>query len=305
MKLNWSETGGYLFIILASCFFGISASLGKALMQQDVSTIMLMQTRSVVTGLVLLPSLLLIGRKHLQVARKDWLWFVLLAVPGIALVNASYYYAVKLLTIALAVFLQFTAPLLVFLYGWATKKERVTKDKTLALLFSMIGTYLMVKLHGSTGSNISLVGVVSAIISTIAYAFYVILSHELGKKYSPWTLICFGYSLAGIFWCLIQNPFQTAAILTKDHLWKEAILFSFCSTLIPFTLFLMGLRRVSPTGATIASTTETISASLFAYFFLGEALTTGQIAGGALIVSAIFLLAYTRVEKPKELSLTA
>jgi len=273
-------------------------------MQQDVSTIMLMQIRSLVTGFVLFPLLLLFGRKHLFVARKHWIYFVLLGIPGIALVNSSYYYAVKLLTIALAVFLQFLAPLLVFLYGWATGKEKVTKDKTLALLLSTLGTYFMVKLHGHTGT-VAVIGVISAIISTIAYAFYVILSHELGKKYSPWTLIFFGYSIAGIFWCCIQNPVETAGILTKDHLWKEAILFSFCSTLIPFTLFLMGLRRVTPTGATIASTTETISASLFAYFFLGESLTTGQLVGGALILGALLLLAYKKTEKPEELSLTA
>jgi drug/metabolite transporter (DMT)-like permease len=305
MKIDWRETTGYIFIILASCFFGASASLGKFLMQHEVSTIMLMETRSVITGFVLLPGLLLFGRKHLKLGRKDWILFVLLAIPGIALVNASYYYAVKLLAVALAVFLQFTAPILVFLYGWVTGKEKVTQGKTLALLLSLPGTYFMVKLQDHTGASISWIGVVSAIISTISYAFYVILSHELGKTYSPWTLIFYGYSIAAIFWCGIQNPSETAGILSKNDLWKEAILFSFCSTLIPFTLFLNGLRRVTPTGATIASTSETISASVFAYLFLGESLTSGQLFGGALILSAILLLAYKKTETVTEVSLTA
>lgn len=305
MKIDWRETIGYVFIILASCFFGAAASLGKFLMQHGVSTIMLMQTRSMITGLVLLPGLLLFGRKHLKIKRADWILFVLLAIPGIALVNASYYYAVKLLAVALAIFLQFMAPVLVFLYGWTTGKEKVTQSKTLALLLSLFGTYLMVKLHGRTATAVSWIGVLSAIVSTISYAFYVILSHELGKKYSPWSLILYGYSIAAIFWCGVQNPAETASILAKNDLWKEAVLFSFVSTLIPFTLFLNGLRRVTPTGATIASTSETITASLFAYLFLGESLTTGQFIGGALIVSAIFLLAYKKTEPVDELSLTA
>jgi len=305
MKINWSETGGYTFIVLASCFFGASASLGRNLMQHGVSTIMLMQTRSMITGLVLLPALLIAGRKHLHLRRKHWGVFILLAIPGIALVNASYYYAVKLLTVALAVFLQFTAPILVFLYGWASGKEKVTQDKTLALLLSLLGTYFMVRLHGQTQGAISWIGVASALISTVSYAFYVIVSHEMGKHYSPWTLIFYGYSIAAIFWCGIQDPLQTVGILSKNDLWSDAILFSFCSTPIPFTLFLKGLRRVTPTGATIASTTETISASLFAYLFLNENLTTGQIIGGILIVSAILLLAYKKKEPASELSLTA
>ncbi len=208
--------------------------------------------------------------------------------------NASYYYAVKVLTIALAVFLQFTAPVLVFLYGWATGKEKVSKDKMLALLFSLAGTYLMMRLYGGRSGTVSWIGVVSAIVSTFAFAFYVIVSHELGKKYSPWTLIFYGYTIAGLFWCLVQTPVETGAILTNKHLWKEAFLFSLLSTLIPFTLFLNGLRRVTPTGATIASTSETIAATGFAYLFLGESLTTGQMIGAALIVSAIVLLAAKR-----------
>jgi drug/metabolite transporter (DMT)-like permease len=290
VKIDWRETIGYVLIILASAFFGASASLGKSLMQNGLSTIMLMEIRSVVTSLIMFPLLLLIGRNHLRIDRNHWVLFILLAIPGLALVNASYYYAVKVLTVALAVFLQFTAPVLVFLYGWATRKEKVSQDKILALILSLAGTYFMVQLHGGAGGSVSWIGVASAMVSTLSFAFYVILSHELGKKYSPWTIICYGYSIAGIFWCAVQNPVETIQIMFAKDLWKGAILFSVLSTLIPFILFLNGLRRVTPTGATIASTTETIFASLFAYLVLQESLTTGQMIGAALIVSAIMIL---------------
>jgi drug/metabolite transporter (DMT)-like permease len=293
VKIDWQETIGYIFIILASCFFGAAASLGKTLMQDGVSTVMLMQTRSIITGLILFPGLLLFGRKHLQIKPRDWWIFLLLGIPGIALVNASYFYAVSLLTVALAVFLQFTAPILVFVYGWLMGKENVTRVKIAALFLSLSGTYFML-LHGERTAVVSWIGVASAIVSTISYAFYVILSHELGKKYSPWTLIFFGYAIAGLFWCCVQNPAETARLLAEKQLWQNALLFSIVSTVIPFTLFLNGLRRVTPTGATIASTSETISATLFAYLFLQESLTSGQIAGAILIVFAIVLLAAKR-----------
>jgi drug/metabolite transporter (DMT)-like permease len=303
-KVDWRETSGYLLIIFASCFFGGSASLGKSLMKSGMSTVMLMETRSIITSLVLLPLLFLFGRKHLKLRRTDWLSFVLLGIPGIALVNASYYYAVKTLTVALAVFLQFTAPVLVFLYGWASRKEAPSREKMAALLFSLAGTYFMLRLHSTSTGNIPLIGVVSAIVSTVAYAFYVILSHQLGKRYSAWTIIFYGYTIAALFWCIVQNPFETATLLSHKDLWTGALLFSLISTLIPFTLFLNGLRRVTPTGATIASTTETIAASVFAYLILGESLTAGQLGGAILIVSAILLLAYRKKEPAAELSLT-
>ncbi len=303
MKFDRKETTGYILIILASCFFGGSASLGKTLMQNGISTIMLMEARSILSSLILFPALLLVKRKHLRIARKDFLLFVLLAIPGLALVNASYYYAIKLLTVAMAVFLQFTAPVLVFIYGWVTGKEKFGREKIEALILSLAGTYLMVKLQ-QNGGTVSWVGVISALLSTMAYAFYVILSHELGKKYSPWTIISFGYGIAALFWCAIQNPFETSHVLSTNHLWTKAILFSIFSTLIPFVLFLSGLQRISPTGATIASTSETVSATLFAYLFLGESLATGQIAGAVLIVSAIALLTYRKARTVDGISLT-
>jgi drug/metabolite transporter (DMT)-like permease len=304
VKVDWRETTGYILIILASCFFGGSASLGKTLMKSGLSTIMLMEVRSVVTTIILLPILILFGRKHLVVHRKDWVLFLLLGIPGIALVNASYYFAVKTLTVALAVFLQFTSPVLVFLYGWATRKEKVTREKILALLLCLLGTFFMVRLHSSDSASVSWIGVASAFVSTLSFSFYVILSHDLGKKYSPWTITFCGYLVACLFWMIIQNPLETISTLSGNHLWKGAILFSLFSTLIPFALFLSGLRRVTPTGGTIASTSETITASLFAYLFLGESLTAGQLFGGFLIVSAILILAIKKSAQPAELSLT-
>ncbi len=304
-EIDWRETTGYILIILASCFFGGSASLGKTLMNNGLSTIMLMEIRSVITSVVLLPALLLVGRKHLQVDSKDWILFLLLGIPGIALVNSSYYYAVKTLSVALAVFIQFTAPVLVFLYGWSTRKEKATQQKLLALLLCLLGTFFMVRLHSSESASISWIGVTSAFVATFAFAFYVLLSHQLGKKYSAWTITFYGYFVACLFWFIVQNPAETASTLSRNHLWKGAILFSLFSTLIPFALFLSGLMRVTPTGATIASTSETITASVFAYLFLGESLTPGQLFGGVLIVSAILILAYKKSEPSPELSLTA
>jgi drug/metabolite transporter (DMT)-like permease len=294
VKIDWRETIGYIFIVLASAFFGASASLGKSLMQNGMSTFMLMETRAIVTSLIVFPTLILIGRKHLKIERIHIVTFILLAIPGLALVNASYYYAVKVLTVALAVFLQFTAPVLVFLYGLATGREKASADKILALILSIGGTYFMVQLHDGGSGAVSWIGIASAVVSTVSFAFYVILSHELGKKYSPWTIIFYGYSIAALFWCGVQNPVETAAVMTDHNLWKGAILFSLLSTLIPFILFLNGLRRVTPTGATIASTSETIFATLFAYLVLEESLTTGQIIGAGLIVSAIIILTAKR-----------
>jgi len=298
MKSDLKQAAGYGLIVLASCFFGGSASLGKSIMQAGVSTIMLMEIRSVVTSATLLPLLLLIGRRHLEIKITDLPQFLLLAIPGLAIVNASYYYALSRLSIALAVFIQFTAPVLILLFGLFSGKEKPTRAKLFALLLSLAGTYMMVQLYKSQSESVPWAGLISAVVATLSFAFYVILSHRMGKKHSSWTLVFYGYTIAALFWCVIQNPVDTWRQVSESHLWGKAVLFAVCSTLIPFAIFLSGLRRVTPTGGAIASTSETVTASIFAFIVLGETLTGGQILGAALILSAILILILQSKEPP-------
>lgn len=298
MKSDLKQAAGYGLIVLASCFFGASASLGKSIMKAGVSTIMLMEIRSVITSVVLLPVLLLLGRKHLRIKSADLPQFFLLAIPGLALVNASYYYAVSLLNIALAVFIQFAAPVLILLFGLISGKEKPTRDKLFALLLSLAGTYMMVELYKSHDQGIPTAGLVSALISALSFAFYVVLSHRMGQRHSAWTLVFFGYTIAAIFWCVIQSPVETMRQISVNHIWSKTVFFAVCSTLIPFAIFLSGLRRVSPTGGAIASTSETVTATFFAFLILGETLTVGQVFGAALILSAILILILNSEEPP-------
>jgi drug/metabolite transporter (DMT)-like permease len=267
-------------------------------MQHGITTVMLMQIRSVISAAIVIVLISAVSAKQLRIHLNDLPGLILLAIPGLVVVNFSYYRAVKLLPVAVAVFIQFTAPVLVFLYGMFKRKEHATLEKLIALVLCITGTYLMVHLHDQRINSLPIEGLLCAFVSMLSYAFYLILSHRLGEKHSPWTLLVYGYGIAGIFWCLVQNIFETTATLTANHIWSRSIFFALLSTLIPFSIFLIGIRKVTPTGAAIASTSETVSASLFAFFFLGEKLGMWQIFGAAFILAAILILIYQGRKMP-------
>ena len=290
MKTRWQEITGYALIALASCFWGGSASLGKTLFREGVTTAMLMQVRSVFTAVILVIVLSIFARKHLKIQARDLWGLLLLALPGLVLVNVSYYQALKMMPVAIAVFIQFTAAVLVFLYGWLTKQEKATTGKLIALVLSVLGTLLMVQLQRDQLQDLPTFGLMCAFMSMISYAFYLVVSHRLSEKHSAFTLVVYGYGLAALFWIIALNPYHTFTFITERNLWVPTLLFSLFSTLIPFTLFMFAMKRVSPTGAAIASTTETVMATLFAFIFLGEVLYPVQIIGAAFILCAIILL---------------
>ena len=62
------------------------------------------------------------------------------------------------------------------------------------------------------------------------------------------------------------------------------------STVMPIVLFMAGLARVGPSTASIASTIEPPFTVALAWIVFGETLGPLQLAGGALVLSAVVLL---------------
>jgi drug/metabolite transporter (DMT)-like permease len=66
------------------------------------------------------------------------------------------------------------------------------------------------------------------------------------------------------------------------------------STILALGAFLAGMQRVGPTTASLLSTLEPVFTVLLAMIFLGEFLTTTQVVGGGLVLSAAVLLSTSR-----------
>jgi drug/metabolite transporter (DMT)-like permease len=62
------------------------------------------------------------------------------------------------------------------------------------------------------------------------------------------------------------------------------------ATILPFWLFLTGLRAISSSEASLTATFEPVVGSTAAFLILGERLGGLQIAGGLLIAGAVLLI---------------
>ncbi len=70
--------------------------------------------------------------------------------------------------------------------------------------------------------------------------------------------------------------------------WLTAV--AVVSTVVAVSLFFAGLRRVGPTTASILSTVEPLVTVVLAFLVFGEMLGAIQVAGGALVLAAVFVL---------------
>ena len=124
------EFRGYMMVMGASLFWGASATAAKFLLNRHLETLLIVQTRVTFACLIMLPYLLLTRPAVLRVRPRDLWQFALLGILGVAGSNFTYYFAIKESTVATAILIQYTAPLLVMAYAAYSGEEKVTTVKT-------------------------------------------------------------------------------------------------------------------------------------------------------------------------------
>jgi len=213
-----------------------------------------------------------------------------LIVLGLAMTSAqfTYYLTISLTDVSTALFLQYTAPVFVVMYAWLIEKEPLTALKVAAILLAIVGSYLLVT--GGEGIRVSPLGLLTGILSAVAFGLYAILGRGRVRQVGSWTVLLYAIGTAAAVWNLIIPPWKTFG---RAYAPEEWALFGFIivfGTILPFGSFLYGLRTISPSGASLTATLEPVVGSAAAFLFLHEVLGSTQITGAAVIAGGVALI---------------
>ncbi|MEX1140204.1 MAG: EamA family transporter [Bacteroidota bacterium] len=289
--LQKSPASGYFFILVAVLFWGGSASIAKFLFSTHFDTLIITQTRSSISFILIALYFLFKDRTVFRIDKADLPKFAMAGVIGIAVTNFTYYYTVQEATVAAAILLQYTAPVLVMLYAvLVAREEALNGAKIIALVLSLVGCWLAV--GGGDWSAIQLRGwtLVSGIASAVCYSFMLLMSKHLLRKYSVWTTLTYAFGFSTLFWIFVNTPWEIAEKGYTIQDWGILFLFAVISILIPHSMFTSGLRLLEASTVGIVTTLEPVVAIVVAYFALGESLNGVQVLGGISVVAGVVLL---------------
>ena len=297
---------GYFFIALATLCWGAAAVFGKAIFNgslfagnASISPVVLTQARTSFTVLVLGPLLWLrFGRSIFKISRRDLLLCALVGTMGVACSNYFYYLAVQKTTVSLAITVQYIAPIWVLAYMVLRGRERVSLQKAAAALVAMIGTALAIGVFYS-GVRFNMIGVGAALLASFGYSFYNIGAQGLVTKNHQFTVTFYVLLGAGLLWQVVNPPWRLVAQHYSREQWGFLFAFACLSMLLPYMLYLSGLKYLDPTRAVITSCLEPVFAILFAVLFVRETLRPLQVVGIAAVLAATVLVQI----KPKTTSL--
>jgi drug/metabolite transporter (DMT)-like permease len=281
---------GYFFIILATLFWGFSATIAKLLFTQQIDTIVLVQMRITISTIILLIYFFIFNKGVFRVRLKDLYRFAALGIMGIAGSNFFYYFTIKETNVATAILLQYIAPLFVLCYAALTREEELTFIKLLAGIVSLGGCFLAIAGKDFSILHISTLGLLSGFASAFSWGFTNISLRHVLKDYSIWTALIYAFIAATLFWLFINPPWNIIEAHYSSGEWGIYVLVAVISVLIPHSCYFAGMKYLTPSRAIITATFEPIVAIVSAFFVVGEMLAPVQIAGAMLVISAIAIL---------------
>jgi drug/metabolite transporter (DMT)-like permease len=284
-----------LFVVLAVTLWGGSASLAKFLFQTRYDPLIISQTRSSLSFLLLAAYFLFADRSVFRIRVQELYKFALIGVLGIAMTNFTYYFTVKESTVATAILVQNVAPVVVMIYAVAvSKEEELTGIKVVSLCLALCGCFFAVSGGSLTEVRLSGWSLLTAPVSMLTYAFMLIFSKRILRQYGVWTLLLGGLGFATLFWLFVNPPWAIAAHGYGIADWGIFFGFAVASILLPYILFAKGLKILEATTVGILTTLEPVIAIMVAWFALGESINAVQVAGAAGVVGSVMLLQVRR-----------
>ncbi|NLE22309.1 MAG: EamA family transporter [Actinobacteria bacterium] len=215
-----------------------------------------------------------------------WRLLVMIAMSSLTLL--LFFYAVRQTSVAIAMFLLFLMPVWV-----ALAAPRVFKSPREPLVWPALGlalaglaVILVPDLLGE-GIKVSTSGLLAALFTGFGYATYTVSVKGLTRIVAPSTIsMAEAAGDALLVLPLAVWQFGATGFEMDGRTWAAAIVMGVFCTAIPYTLWIVGTKRVRVEHVSILGYIEPVAGPLFAVFLVGQLPTIWTVVGGALILAA-------------------
>jgi drug/metabolite transporter (DMT)-like permease len=290
---------GYALTLAAAALFAVNGSVSTLVLQAGIPATRLTSLRCAGAALALLVVLAIVTPGRLRITWREVPFLAVFGLVGIALTQFLYYVAIGRMPVGIALVFEMTAPVLIALYVWLVRREKVCSRLWVSLLLSLSGLVLVAEVWRDGGS-LDLVGVVAALVAALCLATYYLMGERGAVTRDPVTLTCWSFVAAAVFWSIAAPWWEfDGAVLdgrvaisvgsAQVPLWVLVAWIVVLGAVVPFWLSIAALQHLAPTTAGLVATVEPVFASIVAWLWLEQVLSGWQIAGGAVVLTGIVL----------------
>ena len=269
-----------LWLTVATIFISTSGTLGKYI---DLPTPVIIWFRSALAALFLLIFCLYKGISLKVNSGKDrWTFFIAAVLMGAHWV--TYFYALKLSSVAIGMLSIFTFPVMIALLEPLFSKTKFDPIHILLGIMVLIGIYILAPEFDIESSQLQ--GILFGLFSALCYALRILMLKGEVSKYNGTTLMFYQVVIVAIILVPVLFKMDSSNITTQ---YPYVILLALLTTAIGHTMFVNSLKYFKASTASIIGSAQPVFGIIIAYFFLNEIPTIHTFVGGTLILATVVI----------------
>jgi drug/metabolite transporter (DMT)-like permease len=228
--------------------------------------------------------------------RRDFAWLVLCSVLGVAGNQLLFVKGLSLTNAINAVLITATSPAFTLVVSILLGYERASWRRSLGILLAASGVIYLVDPLRADFSARTTVGNLLIVTSSLAYAFYIVLSKDLFKRYGALNIITWVFLISS----LINVPISLVE-LRGDHLttlsaatWLRIGYIILVPTVAAYYLNAWALIRVSSSTVSAYIYLQPLIAFGLAPLMLGEHFGSRALIASVMILTGVAIVTRTR-----------
>lgn len=276
---------GIICAVTAAIIYGFTPILARITFGGGANGI----TVTFLRGLLSIP-LLMILIIHKKIPLRlgiDWKGVFLAGIFGMSPTALLLYMSYGYISVGLAETLHFTYPILVTVTCIVWFKEKLNRWKLGALILCSIGIFMFIDKISSFGVT----GMVLALLSGVAYAYYIICVDKVLMHIHYLKLILY----MNIFMTVISGGYGLCTgnlhLSLTPNAWVLCILISLLTSFGALPLLQVGIKLTGASTTAILSTFEPITSVVCGILILHESISPLKLFGCVFIMGSILLIA--------------
>lgn len=302
--MNKNNANKAYFIALASAaFLSSTAILIRYLtLNYNMPALVLAFWRDFFVVITILPILFFRQRDLLKIDKKQGK-FLLIYGFILAIFNSFWTLSVAFNGAAVATVLCYCSAAFTAILGKWLLNEELTWVKSIAILCSLAGCVLVSGAFDMAVWHTNLVGILSGILSGLAYAAYSLMGRSASQRgLNPWTTLLFTFAFAGTVLLIVnmfpalgfpgiaQKPTDLFWLGADWRGWLPLFLLAAVPTVLGFGLYNVSLQYLPASVVNLIATSEPVFTTITAFLVFGERMHALELLGSALVLGGVVIL---------------
>lgn len=288
---------GLAFAILAAASFGLSGALASGLLDAGWSPGALVLCRIGVGALALSGPALVTLRGRWGLLRANAGFLLVFGFVAVAACQLCYFNAVERIPVAVAILVEYAAPVAVMGWLWARHGQAPSRTALLGAAVAIAGLLLVLDVF-SVGS-VDAIGVLWALGGMVGCAFFFVNSAGDANGLPPLVMAAGGLTVgtvllgaAGLVGLVDMSASTSSAAYdgTRVVWWLPVLALGVVTAAVSYFSGIVASRALGARVASFAGLLEVLFSVVFAWLLLGQLPGVVQLLGGLLLLAGVLLV---------------